>query len=316
MPAVGTLDNTIGLLYDTVVISAALYGAGLLQAWFYFRKFSGRDNAWIKGCVTGVLVCDTVQMILLSKTVYVYLVTNHGNDLALGMVEKTLLIELYFSGTIAILTQAFYAWRIFALSKSFLLAGIVMLLSVTSYVFVYTSVIINFKLLSELVGPLPTKLSMATNSTTALCDIAITLIMIIFLERSKTGFRKSTDMLNRLIIFVFNTGMPTTICAILSFAMVKGEPNTFLYIMFYLIMGRFYTNSILVTLNSRDYIRNGSNSGTETRTGNEISLHTVNGNASHHPGPNVSIRIETDRVVDESDSYGKGGYGDAKALAV
>lgn len=315
---VGTKDNTVGLLYDTVVISSALYGAGLLQAWFYFRKFSLKDSRWIKACVTGVLVCDTVQMILLSKTVYVYLVTNHGDDLFLGKVEKTLLIELYFSGTIAILTQAFYAWRILVLSKSWILPGLVMALSVGSYItlFIYTSIIVQFELLSELVGPLPQQLSMAINSTTALCDIAITLIMIIFLERSKTGFRRSTDMLNRMIIFVFNTGMPTTICAILSFSMVKGEPNTFLYIMFYLIMGRFYTNSILVTLNSREYIRNGSNHRTDTRTGNDISLNTV-GNIANQRSQNVSIRIETDQVVTQDESYSKNmDYGDAKTLAV
>ncbi|KIY65009.1 hypothetical protein CYLTODRAFT_492646 [Cylindrobasidium torrendii FP15055 ss-10] len=319
-----TVHTTVGLLYDTVVISSALYGAGLLQAWLYYRKYSGRDNLWVKIAVAVVLISDTVQMILLSQSVYAYLVTHHGDDTALFKVEKTLLIELYFSGIIALVTQSFYAWRIFALSKSWILPGLVMLISLASfgeshtpcYAHVltvisryvrYTSIIVQFESIVELVTPLPSNLAMTLDITTVVCDVGITLIMIYFLEHSKTGFRRSTDMLNRMIIFVFNTGMPTTICAILALSFLKAEPNTFLYIMFYLLLGRFYTNSLLVTLNSRDYIRNGSSSGGAelSRTGNEISLQTVHGpNGTQHAATNVSIRIETDRIV-EDESYSK-----------
>ncbi|KIY71215.1 hypothetical protein CYLTODRAFT_419066 [Cylindrobasidium torrendii FP15055 ss-10] len=311
MPALPTLDNTIGLLFDTAVIGAALYGAGVLQAWLYFRKFSKRDSIWVKGCVGAVLVFDTIQVVMITVSVYKYVITNHGNSAHLAVLEKTLIAELYFSGPIALLTQVFYAYRIYALSKSFILAGLVVLLGLASFIILYTysTMCMGFSMLAELIGPLATQLTMANTAITALCDISITVIMIVCLQRSKTGFRRSTDILNRLIIFVFNTGIPTTLCAIIAFAMVKGEPYTNLFMLFYLLMGRFYTNSLLVTLNSREYIHSGGTSGDNSTRSGEISLHTVSGNLNpqnmHHP--TVSIRIETEHAMDHDSMTKYGG---------
>ncbi|KAJ3987981.1 hypothetical protein F5890DRAFT_623292 [Lentinula detonsa] len=81
--------------------------------------------------------------------------------------------------------------------------------------------------------------------------------MIWLLQRSKTGFKNTTDVLNRLIVFTFNTGVP----------------GTFIYIFVYVSMGRFYTNCLLVTLNSRDYIRQGlSSNGASTSENYAMSI--------------------------------------------
>jgi hypothetical protein len=61
---------------------------GMLQAWFYFREFSKRDNWAIKGTVSFVLICDSVQMALLAAAVYVYAVTWHDDPMAMLKMEK------------------------------------------------------------------------------------------------------------------------------------------------------------------------------------------------------------------------------------
>ncbi|KAJ4477520.1 hypothetical protein J3R30DRAFT_227636 [Lentinula aciculospora] len=102
--------------------------------------------------------------------------------------------------------------------------------------------------------------SIVTNVLGIVSDFAITFLMIFLLQRSKTGFKNTTDVLNRLIVFTFNTGIPTSLCSIITLVLLEGVPGTFIYIFVYVSMGRFYTNCLLVTLNSRDYIRQGLSS--------------------------------------------------------
>ncbi|KAF8900218.1 hypothetical protein CPB85DRAFT_1326263 [Mucidula mucida] len=303
MPVVPTIDNTLGLLYDAIVISAALFGAGCLQGWFYFRKYSQRDALPLRVLVGFVLFCDVVQMALLTASVYRYTVTFHGDNTLLNVLDKNLAIELFFSGAIALSTQLFYSWRILVLSKNWILVVSVASLGLGSYVIllVYTVTVLQYEFLTDLLKQVP--MSSALNGLGAACDLAITVIMVIFLERSKTGFRMSTGIINRLIIFTFNTGIPTTICALLSLIFLNAIPHTSLYIFFYVIMGRFYTNSLLVTLNSRDYIRDGRRS--EGSTDHDISLngfgttgafaHSANRipNSGRKGPQEISIRIDT-----------------------
>ncbi|KIY48811.1 hypothetical protein FISHEDRAFT_73274 [Fistulina hepatica ATCC 64428] len=98
-----------------------------------------------------------------------------------------------------------------------------------------------------------------TNTLTAVTDIAISAVMIYLLQISKTGFQRSTDLLNRLIIFTFGTGLPTALSALLSAITANTNPNTLIYALFNAFLGRFYTNCLLVNLNARDYIRGMNN---------------------------------------------------------
>ncbi|KIY51694.1 hypothetical protein FISHEDRAFT_56592 [Fistulina hepatica ATCC 64428] len=54
-----------------------------------------------------------------------------------------------------------------------------------------------------------------TNSMSAAIDVILSLVMIFLLQISKTGFRRSTDIINRLVSYYF-TGIPTAIFALLS----------------------------------------------------------------------------------------------------
>jgi len=78
-------------------------------------------------------------------------------------------------------------------------------------------------------------MSTVTNSLAAVTDIVISIVMVVLLQRSKTGFKKTTDLVNKLvclsrrrsgprvlnvvmfqIIFTFNAGLPTSICALVA----------------------------------------------------------------------------------------------------
>ncbi|KAJ7091386.1 hypothetical protein B0H15DRAFT_835807 [Mycena belliarum] len=296
-PVPSTLDNTYGLLYIAVVVSASLYGAGLLQFWMYIRKYHSKDPLIVKGLVVAVIVCDTIQQAMLCHAVYTYLVTSIGKPTILPSVVNTLMIELFFSCAIATMVQQFYCWRIYKIGQSAIMAGAVSLVSWTSCatLTVYSIKAVQLNELSQVITL--EKLSIAANSLSAGTDVLISVVLVVLLQSVKTGFKRSTDLINRLMVFTFNTGLPTSICALIATICIAAFPNTFLYIFFFLLLGRLYTNSLLVTLNSREYIKSSSQAGSREQYSLENSGRPRIPTAP--PGRDaITIRIETDTMQD------------------
>ncbi|KAG7094380.1 hypothetical protein E1B28_007980 [Marasmius oreades] len=292
-----TIDNTLGLLFNVAIITAALWGAGSLQGWFYFRKYNSRDPIGTRLLIAFIMVADTVQEAMICEAVYKYAVSMHGDPAAMTHMVKTILIELFFAGAIGFAVQQFYIYRIFRLSNNnYYIAGIVSLLSFVSLALLwgYAIVTLGYSSLGELIRQ--QDWATALNVMSAVTDLAITVAMIWCLQGKKTGFRKSTDIINRMIIFTFNTGIVTTVLSIADVITLNTMPETFVYMGFFLIRDRFYTNSILVTLNSREYIK-GSAVSTEHET---ISLgkfsQTSSNGRSRAPQEthtrDIAIRIE------------------------
>ncbi|KAJ6573818.1 hypothetical protein DFH09DRAFT_1151172 [Mycena vulgaris] len=290
--ATPTLDNTLGMLFNAVVISAALYGAGCLQAWFYFRTYFRRDSWWIKSLVAFVTVCDTFQQAIVTACAYTYLVTNFTNEAVLGRVVNTLIIEIFFENFIALAVQLFYCYRVYRVSKgNWIASGFLAMVSIGSFValFVYTVKALNIHTFEQL-ATLKT-LSMSCNIAAAATDALISLVLVYYLYVSKTGFEKTDDMINRLIAFTFNTGLPTSFCALAACISINVSPATFIYIFWFLLQGRFYTNTMLVTLNTRDYVRSASAHGT-------VQDIPLRGQGSLRPADlPIAIRMDTTQLT-------------------
>ncbi|KAJ6518798.1 hypothetical protein C8R45DRAFT_949252 [Mycena sanguinolenta] len=295
MAVATSIDNTYGLLFLAIVVSTALYGAGILQFWMYIRKYNLKDPWVVKFLVVAVLICDTVQQGMLCHAVYTYLVTSISDPPILPSVVNTLMIELFFSCAISTLVQQFYCWRIYKISKSVFLAVAVSLVSWTSCVtlLIYAAKAVQLNLLSEVITL--KKWSIAANSLSAVTDITISVVLVIILHTVKTGFKRSTDLVNRLMVFTFNTGLPTSICALVATICVAAFSETFLYIFFFLLLGRLYTNSILVTLNSREYIKSSSDHHSQE----QYSLDSGRARGQQMPARDaITIRIDTNTMHD------------------
>ena len=58
--------------------------------------------------------------------------------------------------------------------------------------------------------------SRSINILGAASDTAIALVLIYLLHQSRTGFKRSETIINRLILFTINTGALTSLCALVS----------------------------------------------------------------------------------------------------
>ncbi|KAJ3755959.1 hypothetical protein EV360DRAFT_85412 [Lentinula raphanica] len=194
----------------------------------------------------------------------------------------TLIIEIFFSDAIALAVQMFYCWRLWRLSQGNYFVVIPLIVFSLG---AFREASLGFLPCSALMMPnfcsKPTRclslqfstfeeltslknLSMTCNILAAVSDILISSAMVLFLQKAKNSHKSTNSMLNRLIIFTFNTGLPVSFCALWACISINAWPTTFIYMFFFLLQGRLYTNSLLVSLNSRNYIKKGKNVLTET----------------------------------------------------
>lgn len=139
-------------------------------------------------------------------------------------------------------------------------------------------------------------LSRAINSTTAAADCMIAGALVWLLRRSRTGFRRSDTVINRLVLFVIGTGLLTAISAILTLAMTLAYPDRFYYMLFFLNITRrkpvsslphvftyhtylslsVYVNSLLAMLNYRKTLSASFNASNE-QSGGSIPMSPFQG---------------------------------------
>ncbi|KAG1874778.1 hypothetical protein DFJ58DRAFT_758721 [Suillus subalutaceus] len=251
----GTVDNTFGALLIGVVVSATLYGVTCVQTWYYFTHFS--DPWYNKLLVGAMFLSDSIHQILVTHAMYTYLVTDFGSVSEIFV--WSLCVEVLFNGFTGFMVQSFLTMRVYRLSnKNVIATASVLSLVIAEFILVitYFAKAVTYTTFNQL--PQIKPLSMSVNAVAAAGDILITIFLCIFLQQSRTGFRRSDTLINKLMLFSINTGLLTTVCAVMSLISITVWPDSFIYIAFYFCMGRFYCNSLLATLNARKGIRHDS----------------------------------------------------------
>ncbi|KAF8918411.1 hypothetical protein CPB85DRAFT_1558260 [Mucidula mucida] len=297
-----TIHNTFGLLFEVSIVSSVLFGAACLQAWLYFRKYWRRDRAYITTLASFVLICNACQVGIFSATIYNYLVTNLGNTAYLGKLIPNLIIEMVFSAVTSLFVQVFYCFRIWKLSKQPLIALPVLVLSVGSFVFTtyYATQSLSYTQISQMLS----RRTLCTTSMvlSAVTSIVISVAMVIVRHLYQHGFRKSTDISDRIILFTFDTGLPMTICTILSLVTSRAAPDTFMYIFFYILAGQFYSNAIFVLLDgkARAQLRGGGHGGQsdQTSSAGQTAFQLTTPSSRSRTRNGLAIRIETATQLD------------------
>ncbi|KAF8211493.1 hypothetical protein K438DRAFT_1958595 [Mycena galopus ATCC 62051] len=293
-----SIDNTMGSALLGCIFAAGLYGVSCVQTWYYFNRYGSTDHWYIKALVGLVFVCDSIHQALISHTVYWYVITNYSRPEALSNLVWSILLEVLFNGLIGLIVQSFLTMRVWRLSNgnkalTAVTASLVLAEFGCSVAFTIQSMQLHtWKELGELKG-----LSMSVNILGAAADFVIALILVFYLRRSRTGFKKSDTMISKLIMFSVSTGLLTSICAVASLVSILVWGQTLIYVAFYFSLGRLYFNSVLATLNARKDIR----AMTDDPEDLTFSLHTLSKgprNMSSKTRPTISIKIETHETVE------------------
>ncbi|KAK0452911.1 uncharacterized protein EV420DRAFT_630545 [Desarmillaria tabescens] len=250
--AIPPLDNTMGALLVGVLFSTALWGTTCVQTFSYLNRYWRLDTLGFRILVLATFAMDTLHEILICHTIYTYLVSNFANPAQLEIVEWSILVEVVASACVALMVQSFFTYRVWILSHKnlYLILFLGSLVGAEFFVCIaYFAKSWSVEVYSD--SYKVRSLSQSMNALAAAGDLAICGSLIVLLHRSKSGMKRSDAMMNKMILFTMNTGLLTSICAIMSLIMILVYPNTFLYITFFFNLSRLYSNSLLATLNAR-----------------------------------------------------------------
>ncbi|KAJ7824546.1 hypothetical protein B0H14DRAFT_2823645, partial [Mycena olivaceomarginata] len=232
-------------------VNTYLYGLVTNQYMNYVNhRFN--DPAWIRAIVIILFVLDTTHSAAGIYAAWDLCVTNFNNPNILGTVDWTMPFTTIAMATSGVVTQTFLIHRVFKLTKNKWLVVFLATLSIGGYVCAWIGAVKGGNM--KEVGKLSQILPLVTSGCLALfciVDLLITAILIFVLVHSKTGFRHTDTIINRLIRGAIQTGLFTAMFALSDLFCFIFAPHTTFDMMFAYPLGRIYTNSLLDTLNAR-----------------------------------------------------------------
>ncbi|OBZ69062.1 hypothetical protein A0H81_11094 [Grifola frondosa] len=295
------IDTTFGAALVGLVVASCLYGITLLQTYGYYKYdkvasldcvglTSSRqypdDHLFVKSLVFTLLILDTLHVILCTRAIYWYLVTNFGSVDNLDITTWSMALQTdcnhVSQGLIGLIVEVFFARRVW-LSK---LSTFILISYLPSWTTssepkrihnghncrvggttfrpgssLYRGILVRFTLgRFSRFGELTWVTCLGLGAAAA-ADILIAITMCFYLFRKRTGILRSDSVVTRLMIYSVNTGLLTsrltylsviaTICVVTFAAM----PTNFVWLSFFWVMGKCYVNSFLALLNSRGSLR-------------------------------------------------------------
>ncbi|KAJ7906303.1 hypothetical protein B0H13DRAFT_2021078 [Mycena leptocephala] len=249
-------NTTIGAYELGVLVSYTLLGVTTTQAYIYYSRFL-KDFRGLKYLVAFILSCELAHAICIANTLYRMTVSDYGHPERLVLIPRSLATAVLFSGLVGACVQSFFASRIYRVSKSLYIPCLSWILSFSGVlgsiaVFVYG---LRIKTIPEFEA----RCSWLVNSLwsiTSANDLIITVTLVYWLHQQRSAAVKRTlAIVDKLIAWTMETGVITSTAGLVSLVCFLIMPGNYIWIAFFVVNARLYSNSLLASLNSRASLR-------------------------------------------------------------
>ncbi|KAI6144535.1 hypothetical protein BKA82DRAFT_1004481 [Pisolithus tinctorius] len=249
-------------------VSVMLYGITTLQTYVYYMHYS-EDASATKFLVAVIWVLDSLYASFMCRMLYYYLVTNYGIPTSLEYLVWSLPASLLVDVLVVFVVQCFFAHKIYHLCRPQVkwLVTAPILISVLAhfgfgmgmavFMFVNTEASAAEQIRFSVLIPYGALAIVPEGLITA------SLCILLYDSSSRSMFPRTKQLLNTLIIYAVNRCLLTLLVAIGELTASVYQQNTWATVLDFII-GKLYANSLLASLNTRQFLRNqGSPSGTE-----------------------------------------------------
>ncbi|PBK58813.1 hypothetical protein ARMSODRAFT_946100 [Armillaria solidipes] len=285
VPADYPVERLSGPEVVAYLLHWGLFGTLTVQLYLYYLAFP-KDRIFIKYLVYGVYIAEFIQTMLLTHDAFASFGYGFGDLETLTEVRFGWLTVPIMGAAAACVGHAFYAYRIFILSKSRIVPAFVIFVSLTSFVAAIITGVDSFQAgdITEL-NDRKTSLSIGiTCGGVALCDIVIAVYMAYYLLRSNTGFHRTQILVTKLIRLTIETGSLTAVVALATLILFFAFPHQTFYATPALVVSKMYANTIYMVLNSRiriiggrDIYMSSTDMGLTTTVMEDITPHPMQG---------------------------------------
>jgi len=251
-----------------------LYGVSLTQVYIYFTTYK-RDQLWLKVYICCLFLADTINSVFDMFYSYDRLVNNFGNMDAQGIATWVFAAGPAMTGIMGATVQMFFGWRVKVLTGNMWAVSVIVTLAVAELLGGLATAIATGFVPEFLDTERIRSVVIVWLVSSAIVDTLITVILVSHLRKNRTGFEFTDDVINKIIRLTVQTGMITSVWAIIDLGLYLGSPSG-VHVSFNWVLAKLYTNSLMSSLNSRAGWKYGSsasnNQSGQSRSNPEFSF--------------------------------------------
>ncbi|KAI0631815.1 hypothetical protein C8Q77DRAFT_162891 [Trametes polyzona] len=231
-------------------VGLILYGMTVHQAYQYVRMYGG-DDIYVKSFVCCLFVVETIHITTCVHSCYYYLVVSYFNPPALQRGIWSMQVQSVICALEILVSQGFFARRAYKLRPQYtLLVVLAVVFSLVAFVLGTAATAESIRVQTFASFIKYTWLDCAAFGAAVASDIITNGILIVVLKNSRTGFKQTDHVLDRLILYTINTGLLTGILNLLGLIFVRVLPNLVSFGIA-IVVTKVYANSVLAVLNTR-----------------------------------------------------------------
>lgn len=276
-----------GPFFIGLIINILLHGVLTTQVYLYFTTHNN-DRLWLKMLIILLYIADTFNCMISIYYIYDVLVTHFGDEANLSIANWAFAADAVLTGAIGGAVQHFFAWRVYVMTeKAFVVLAIVLcsLVNLAGSLGATVGVALNPNLL--LLPRLTVEVTMWLVGA-VLADTIIAVSLVWHLRRYRHLYPALTSTINRILRTTVQTGVLTTIVAIVDLTCYL-TISSGIHLIFNIPLSKLYTNCMLSSLNARkEWKYDGS--------AEEPSLGGISSRFSafqiQHTQPEVSVCVE------------------------
>ncbi|KZV60115.1 hypothetical protein PENSPDRAFT_694559 [Peniophora sp. CONT] len=290
-----------------------LLGISITQTYFFFGA-NTKDKTWVKNLIIFLFIMDVMNSVFDMIYIYEVLINHNGDLLAMSKTTWSFSTDPMCTGIIGGVVQGFFGWRVKVLTGSTFAAVLIWFFATVQCLAGIGTGIAVIIVPEFLKFQTFTPITVVWLAGSAVCDVMITLLLVFYLRKHKTGYTYTDAIVDRIIRLTVQTGMITSVVAIIDMTLYLTSPKAY-HMAFNFTLAKLYTNSLLSSLNarkgwaystgsqpSREMPSNSAGVSSGRRPGEVIKLGQL---GSQHTRPQVFVAVESHQVVDDSHAYDK-----------
>ncbi|KAJ6523919.1 hypothetical protein DFH09DRAFT_1419178 [Mycena vulgaris] len=251
------LDGTLGTTEIGAIMGTFLLGIGSLQTFNYYQHYPN-DTATLKTVVGILWFLELGHLISVWHAVYSMTVTFYGQSAHLVNPPHSLALSILFTSLIIPLVQSFFARRIRVLSGHWLITIICSVLTCLRFAFgIFLMVVFwtsrGFSILESKAHWIFTTVA----SLGPAVDFITAASMCYFLWKMREDgahFKRTRRMVDKLILWTVETTTITSVAGIMQLLLFLVRKDL-VWMTFYLLQPKLFSNSMLASLNNRQNLR-------------------------------------------------------------
>ncbi|KAJ6492914.1 hypothetical protein C8R47DRAFT_1120401 [Mycena vitilis] len=265
----GPAEIAHGPMFLGLTMNILLYGIMITQIYLYATTYK-RDSLYIKLYVAVLMLADTLNTGFMIAYLYDSLVL-HFDDLAyLARANWVFATDPAMTGIIGSMVQAFYAWRIHALTGNIWIVALICVCAMTNAFGGLAS--------ASAIAFVPQFSDFQQFKVTVICwlmsaavgDVIITATLVSFFRKHRTGCSATDTRVDQIIRLTIQTGLITSVCSVIDLGLFLGDSSG-MHLLFNLPLAKLYSNSLMSSLNARGgWRREPADDSGETKT---VPLH-------------------------------------------